>query len=101
MSDNRGRKAINIAIVGSHNSGKSTLAGHLIYKCGGIEKRTIEQYERKSTKMGRASFKYAWVLDTLELEREKGITIVSFIKKSFKQASTMLRCLILQGIRNL
>jgi len=47
----------------------------LIYKCGGIDKRTIEKFEKEAEEMGKASFKYAWVLDKLKAERERGITI--------------------------
>merc|ERR1711937_647929 len=44
-------------------------------KCGGIDKRTIEKYEKEAAEMGKSSFKYAWVLDNLKAERERGITI--------------------------
>jgi elongation factor 1-alpha len=47
----------------------------LIYKCGGIDKRTIEKFEKEAKEIGKASFKYAWVLDKLKAERERGITI--------------------------
>jgi elongation factor 1-alpha len=47
----------------------------LIYKCGGIDKRTIEKFESEAKAMGKGSFKYAWVLDKLKAERERGITI--------------------------
>lgn len=57
------------------DSGKSTTTGHLIYKCGGIDKRTIEKFEKEAAEMGKGSFKYAWVLDKLKAERERGITI--------------------------
>jgi len=57
------------------NVGKSTTTGHLIYKCGGIDKRTIEKYEKEAAELGKSSFKYAWVLDNLKAERERGITI--------------------------
>ncbi|KAK8392468.1 hypothetical protein O3P69_014672 [Scylla paramamosain] len=66
---------INIVVVGHVDSGKSTTTGHLIYKCGGIDKRTIDKFEKESTEMGKGSFKYAWVLDKLKAERERGITI--------------------------
>merc|ERR1712241_377305 len=46
-----------------------------IYKCGGIDKRTIEKFEKESSESGKGSFKYAWVLDKLKAERERGITI--------------------------
>lgn len=39
---------INIVVVGHVDSGKSTTTGHLIYKCGGIDKRTIEKYEKEA-----------------------------------------------------
>nr|BAN38966.1 elongation factor 1-alpha 1 [Entamoeba histolytica] len=66
---------INIVVIGHADSGKSTTTGHLIYKCGGIDQRTIEKFEKESAEMGKGSFKYAWVLDNLKAERERGITI--------------------------
>jgi len=66
---------VNLVVVGHVDSGKSTTTGHLIYKCGGIDKRTIEKFEKESAELGKSSFKYAWVLDKLKAERERGITI--------------------------
>jgi len=66
---------INIVVIGHVDSGKSTTTGHLIYKCGGIDKRTIDKFEKEAAEMGKGSFKYAWVLDKLKAERERGITI--------------------------
>jgi len=66
---------INIVVIGHVDSGKSTTTGHLIYKLGGIDKRTIEKFEKDANDMGKGSFKYAWVLDKLKAERERGITI--------------------------
>jgi elongation factor 1-alpha len=66
---------INLVVIGHVDAGKSTATGHLIYKCGGIDKRTIEKFEKEAAEMGKASFKYAWVLDKLKAERERGITI--------------------------
>ena len=43
----------------------------MIYKCGGIDKRTIEKFEKEAAELGKASFKYAWVLDNLKAERER------------------------------
>ena len=79
-------------VIGHVDSGKSTTTGHLIYKCGGIDKRTIEKFEKEAAELGKGSFKYgeshlmvriddidarrlAWVLDKLKAERERGITI--------------------------
>jgi len=66
---------INLVVIGHVDSGKSTSTGHLIYKCGGIDQRTIEKFEKEAAETGKASFKYAWVLDKLKAERERGITI--------------------------
>merc|ERR1711936_1214317 len=66
---------INLVVIGHVDSGKSTSTGHLIYKCGGIDQRTIAKFEKEAEEMGKASFKYAWVLDKLKAERERGITI--------------------------
>jgi len=66
---------INVVVIGHVDSGKSTTTGHLIYKCGGIDKRTIEKFEKDANDLGKGSFKYAWVLDKLKAERERGITI--------------------------
>jgi len=88
MADNEGGKGekkgkggkkekekISVVVIGHVDSGKSTTTGHLIYKCGGIDKRTIEKFEKEAQEMGKGSFKYAWVLDKLKAERERGITI--------------------------
>uniref|UniRef100_A0A8C5YHJ4 Tr-type G domain-containing protein n=1 Tax=Microcebus murinus TaxID=30608 RepID=A0A8C5YHJ4_MICMU len=64
-----------IIVIGHVDSGKSTTTGHLIYKCAGIDKRTIKKFEKEVAEMGKDSFRYAWVLDKLKAEREPGITI--------------------------
>jgi elongation factor 1-alpha len=66
---------VNLVVIGHVDSGKSTSTGHLIYKCGGIDERTIEKFEKEAALIGKSSFKYAWVLDKLKAERERGITI--------------------------
>ncbi|KOB64334.1 hypothetical protein PFHG_05614, partial [Plasmodium falciparum HB3] len=63
---------INLVVIGHVDSGKSTTTGHIIYKLGGIDRRTIEKFEKESAEMGKGSFKYAWVLDKLKAERERG-----------------------------
>jgi len=85
--DNKDKIHINIVVIGHVDSGKSTSTGHMIYKCGGIDKRTIEKFEKEAQEMGKGSFKYAWVLDKLKAERERGITIdiqlMKFLTKKY------------------
>lgn len=46
---------INIVVIGHVDSGKSTTTGHLIYKCGGIDKRTIEKFEKEAAEVCEAA----------------------------------------------
>lgn len=69
------KPTINVVVIGHVDSGKSTTTGHLIFKLGGIDKRALEKFEKEANEMGKGSFKYAWVLDKLKAERERGITI--------------------------
>ena len=66
---------INNEVTGHVDSGKSTTTGHLIYKCGGTDNGTIEKFEKEAAKMGKGSFKCAWVLDKLKAECGRGTTI--------------------------
>ena len=66
---------VNLVVIGHVDSGKSTSTGHLIYKCGGIDQRTLDKLEKEAVSLGKGSFKYAFILDKLKAERERGITI--------------------------
>ncbi|TKS79218.1 Amphiphysin [Collichthys lucidus] len=52
-----------------------TSTGHLIYKLRGIDKRTIEKFQKEASEMGKGSFKYAWLMDKLKAQRDRDITI--------------------------
>jgi elongation factor 1-alpha len=66
---------LNLVIVGHVDHGKSTTTGHLLYLTGVVDERTIKAFEEEAKKMGKETFKYAWVLDNLKEERERGVTI--------------------------
>ncbi|XP_039685871.1 elongation factor 1-alpha [Medicago truncatula] len=72
---------ISIVVIGHVDSGKSTTTGHFIHKLGCIHKSVIESLEKEAAEMIKRSFKYAWVLDKLKTERERGITIDSSLSK--------------------
>jgi elongation factor 1-alpha len=72
---NKNKTHINIVVIGHVDSGKSTSCGHLIYKCGGIEKRTLDKLEKEANDAGKGSFKYAWIMDKLKASRDRCITI--------------------------
>jgi elongation factor 1-alpha len=66
---------MNLIIIGHVDHGKSTTIGHLFYLTGNVDERTIKTYEEEAKKMGKEAFKFAWVLDKLKEERERGLTI--------------------------
>jgi len=66
---------LNIVIIGHVDSGKSTTTGHLIAQCGGVDPATMETLEKEAAAEGKATCKYAWLLDKLGEERRRGITI--------------------------
>ena len=47
---------INIVVIGHVDSGKSTTTGHMIYQCGGIDKRTIEKFEKEAQEVNITLF---------------------------------------------
>jgi elongation factor 1-alpha len=67
---------LNLIVTGHVDHGKSTTMGHFLYDMGAVDQRTIEEYAKESEKTGKGdTFKYAWVMDSLKDERERGVTI--------------------------
>ncbi|MBQ04639.1 translation elongation factor EF-1 subunit alpha [Candidatus Bathyarchaeota archaeon] len=66
---------LNLIIIGHVDHGKSTSIGHLFYDAGAISEKVIRDFEEEAKALGKESFKYAWVLDKLKEERERGLTI--------------------------
>ena len=42
---------LNIVLIGHVDSGKSTTSGHLIFKCGGVDDRTIEKFKKEAAEV--------------------------------------------------
>ncbi|XP_034017842.1 HBS1-like protein isoform X1 [Thalassophryne amazonica] len=70
-----GKLLLNLVVIGHVDAGKSTLMGHLLYRLGNVNKRTMHKYEQESKKAGKASFSFAWVLDETDEERDRGVTM--------------------------
>lgn len=66
---------LNLVVIGHVDHGKSTLMGRVLYEIGAVDERIIREYEEEAKKLGRETWKYAWVLDKLKEERERGLTI--------------------------
>ncbi len=77
---------LNLVVIGHVDHGKSTLVGHLLFRLGFVDEKTIKMLEEEAKKKGKESFKYAWLLDKLKEERERGVTIdLSFVKFETKK----------------
>ncbi len=66
---------LNLIVIGHVDHGKSTTIGHLFYLTGAVDEKTVKKYEEEARALGKESFKYAWILDKLKEERERGLTI--------------------------
>jgi len=66
---------MNLAIIGHIDHGKSTLVGRLLFETGVVLPHVIEKFKEEAKAKGKESFAFAWVMDTLKEERERGITI--------------------------
>lgn len=66
---------LNLAIIGHIDHGKSTLTGRLMYDTGAVPPHIIEKYREEAKSKGKESFVFAWVMDSLKEERDRGITI--------------------------
>ena len=65
----------NLAIIGHVDHGKSTLVGRLLYETGSVPDHVIEQYREEAEEKGKGGFEFAYVMDNLAEERERGLTI--------------------------
>jgi elongation factor 1-alpha len=66
---------MNLAVIGHIDHGKSTLVGRLMFETGAVPAHMIEKYKAEAKEKGKESFAFAWVMDSLKEERERGITI--------------------------
>lgn len=66
---------LNLIVIGHVDHGKSTLIGRLLMDRGFIDEKTVKEAEEAAKKLGKESEKYAFLLDRLKEERERGVTI--------------------------
>jgi len=68
-----GKPHVNLVFIGHVDHGKSTLVGRMLFEKGLISEAVIKKFEEMGDK-GK-TFKFAWVMDKLKEERERGVTI--------------------------
>jgi elongation factor 1-alpha len=66
---------INLVFIGHVDAGKSTTVGRLLFDTGTIDEATLRKLKEKAQELGKAGFEFAFVMDNLKEERERGVTI--------------------------
>jgi len=66
---------MNIVFIGHVDHGKSTTVGRVLLEAGAIDPYVIEKFKKQAEEKGKATFEFAWVMDSLKEERERGVTI--------------------------
>ncbi len=66
---------INIITSGHVDAGKSTLVGRLLYDTGAIREEEMRKLKEVATELKKETFEFAFVMDKVKEERERGVTI--------------------------
>jgi elongation factor 1-alpha len=75
------KEHLNLVVIGHVDHGKSTMTGRLLYETGAVDERTFQAHKAEAEKLGRPSWAWAFALDRLKEERERGLTIdIAFFK---------------------
>ncbi len=69
------KPVINVAFVGHVDHGKSTTIGRLMFDSGILSPQELEKLKAEAEKHGKAGFEFAYAMDTIKEERERGVTI--------------------------
>lgn len=76
---------MNVIFVGHVDAGKSTTVGRLIFESGVISEQEMKKLKEEAEKNGKAGFEFAYVMDNIKEERERGVTIDLSYKKIMTQ----------------
>lgn len=66
---------MNLVFIGHVDHGKSTTIGRLLYDSGNIDEQAMRKLKEKAEELGKKGFEFAFVMDNLKEERERGVTI--------------------------
>ncbi|MEM3422217.1 MAG: translation elongation factor EF-1 subunit alpha [Candidatus Bilamarchaeaceae archaeon] len=69
------KEHLNLVFIGHVDSGKSTSVGRILYETGAISEQVLARLKEEAAKLGKATFEFAYVMDDLKEERERGVTI--------------------------
>ncbi len=71
----RTKEHINLVFIGHVDHGKSTTVGRLLYDTGNIDEQAMKKLKERAHQLGKAGFEFAFVMDNLKEEQERGVTI--------------------------
>ena len=71
----KGKPHMNIVFIGHVDHGKSTTVGRLLYDTGNVDEQTMRKLKDQAKELGKVGFEFAFVMDNLKEERERGLTI--------------------------
>ena len=71
----KGKVHINLVFIGHVDHGKSTTVGRLLFDSGNIDEQAMRKLKDKAEELGKGGFEFAFVMDNLKEERERGVTI--------------------------
>ncbi len=66
---------MNVVFVGHVDAGKSTIVGQLLFQLGNVPEQEMKKLREEAEKHGKAGFEFAYVMDKIKEERERGVTI--------------------------
>src|SRR3989338_1645554 len=69
------KEHLNLVFIGHVDAGKSTTVGRLLFDTGHVDEQTLRKLKEKAQELGKAGFEFAFVMDNLKEERERGVTI--------------------------
>ena len=69
------KEHLNLIFIGHVDHGKSTTVGRILYETGALTEQQLRKLKEEAEKVGKATFEFAFTMDTLKEERERGVTI--------------------------
>ena len=76
---------MNVVFVGHVDAGKSTIVGRTMFDGGAVSEQEMKKLREEAEKHGKAGFEFAYVMDNIKEERERGVTIDLSYKKLLSQ----------------
>ncbi len=76
---------MNVVFVGHVDAGKSTTIGQLFFMSGMISEQEMKKLKEEAEKHGKVGFEFAYFMDNIREERERGVTINLAYKKIMTQ----------------